>query len=232
MYTITEIRQLDAPPKAAPMNSKDVNSYEIIPPNQRGVVTVVKDTTHVPGLLGNSRLTLIPDIISEEDCNKLASEIEGSDKLRQYSRRKGVVDEPRLHALAHHEANSSDMSKPGVGYSYKDVNMKGIPIDSFPTLGKIANYLSTLLDVPEWSLGCDCIAYASASDGIGWHADKSQGETVIACLIIATGPKQRRVDIKPASKKETQTKYRLKLCQGSMYVMNGEMQQHYLHSLL
>ena len=37
-----------------------------------------------------------------------------------------------------------------------------------------------------WNIGCDVILYRCFKDGIGAHADDTQGETAIFCVIIAS----------------------------------------------
>ena len=37
-----------------------------------------------------------------------------------------------------------------------------------------------------WNIGCDVILYRNFRDAIGAHADDTQGETVILCVIIAS----------------------------------------------
>lgn len=160
----------------------NVNCYQTIRPNQsKGKTTNVHATAVVPDMVGDSTLTIIPDYLNIEVCETLAKEIEESDKLRQYARRNGVRDEPRLHVLTHHDASSSDMTVPGVGYGYKDIQMKAIPMDAFPILTKVAADLANHLGVRHWALGADVVAYTDGADGMGFHADNSQGETTVSC---------------------------------------------------
>ena len=83
----------------------------------------------------------------------------------------------------------------------------------------------------EWTLGIDCIVYTSDADVIGYHADNSQVESVIGCIVLHTGSTPRTVMVKPASCDSPCSSYRLQLGQGSAYVMNGAMQTHYVHKV-
>ena len=109
--------------------------------------------------------------------------------------------------------------------------MKGQPLDMIQGLKKIADDFSAQLSVKEWTLGIDCIVYASGANGIGYHADNSQGESVIGCIVLHTGSTPRTVMIKSASRDLPCISYRLQLGQGSAYVMNGAMQKHYVHKV-
>ena len=77
--------------------------------------------------------------------------------------------------------------------------MKGLPLDMIQGLKQIADDFAAKLSVKEWTLGIDCIVCASGADGIGYHADSPQGESVIGCIVLHAGSTPRTVMVKPAS---------------------------------
>ena len=150
------------------------DTYTTIPANERkGESTVITEDTEVLGMIGMSKLTIFPHYLDEQVCNKLVSIILSSDFLRQCTRR-ATWDEPRLHTLFHPRATHNKTTSCGPGYSYKDVHMKGLPLDLIQGLKAISDNFAAKLSVKEWTLGIDCIVYASGSDGIGYHTDNSQ----------------------------------------------------------
>lgn len=210
---------------------KSINKFVTIPSKKKkGVSNTITKKTTVKGMVGNSKLSLIPNYLPSKVCDELADAVLSCNHLRQYNRR--CYPEPRLHFLLHPDAQFDDMDAAGPGYAYRDVNMKGMPLEVIPGVESVAKQLAKTLDVPSWSLGIDVIVYASGTDGMGYHADNSQGESVIACLILKTDSDERTVVIKPNQAHQQYSSYKLQLGTGSVYVMNGIMQQHYVHSVL
>lgn len=189
--------------------------------------TTIDATTEVEGLLGQSQLTVHPRYLPPEVCESLVSSVLDSGFLRQYQRYGGTYDEPRLHVLCSQNASPID-SETGPGYCYKDVHMKAIQLDKIPGLETVATELAAFLGVSRWGIGVDVVVYASGADGMGYHADNSQGETIIACITLQNTEKPRPVLIKP---NDDGCKYKLLLGAGSLYVMNADMQQHYVHKV-
>jgi hypothetical protein len=78
----------------------------------------------------------------------------------------------------------SDNERHQPGYSYHGVNMKAHPIDLVPEVASYAEELATRYNLPRWDIGVDMIAYKDGGDSIGWHADDTQGESVVVCVVV------------------------------------------------
>ena len=141
--------------------------------------------------------------------------------MRQYGRKGGTFNEPRLHILL---GNNSDM-----GYSYKDVHMAAHSYDMIPGIKPLAQRVAKKLGVDQWRLGVDAIVYGSGNDGIGWHRDNSQGETTVACIILLTTNSPRPLLIKPTPKNADHPSFKLKMHAGTLYHNNECFQSNYLH---
>lgn len=205
---------------------------EILPGQKKGSTTAITSAVKVPELVEDSQLTILPSFVPPTICNAMKNALLDSNSLRQYSRG-DTWDEPRIHALYHDDATSNNMQTAGIGYVYKDVQMKAAPMDTVSGLSQFSQDFGKSLSVEKWRLGVECVLYGSCSDGMGFHADDSQGETIIAALILEdNGDQPRTVTIKPKGKYETNySAFQLQLSQGSVYIMNGEMQKHYMHAL-
>ena len=209
------------------------NMLTIIQPNTPNKHIQITGAVQPPGLVGNSQLTILPNYIPPINCSMLRDELLRSNLFRQYTRG-DTWEEPRLHVLFHASATSDDMQTTGIGYVYKDVQMKAHPMDTIPGLREFSDDLARALSVDQWGLGVECVLYGSGDDRMGFHADDSQGETIIAALVLEdTGNTPRTVTIKPNEEYQScHNSYRLQLSQGTVYIMNGEMQKYYMHALL
>ena len=77
------------------------DTYMTIPANAgKGESTVITEDTEVLGMQGMSKLTIFPQYLDEDVCNKLVHSILNCGNLCQYQR-SGIWDEPRLHTLLH-----------------------------------------------------------------------------------------------------------------------------------
>jgi hypothetical protein len=132
--------------------------------------------------------------------------------------------------------------------------MKAQPITLVPAISTYAVELATMYNLPHqtWDIGVDCIIYRDGHDSIGWHADDSQGESIILCVVIAHSPSSsgdcdssnispRSVHIRPKNKythgknksknnlQEGDEEIQLYIHEGDGYDMDGYMQYNYEH---
>jgi hypothetical protein len=79
--------------------------------------------------------------------------------------------------------------------------------------------------LPTWSTGCDVLLYRDCHDKIGFHADDTQGETVIFCAVVLS-EHRRCLHILPAGKRKDYAnkdmQVKLYADQGDAYAMDGK----------
>jgi 2OG-Fe(II) oxygenase superfamily len=135
-----------------------------------------------------------------------------SQYFRQYSAIQGE-NEPRLNALYHENATTKfEDAQPS--YIYKQVRMKARPLEDMPNLRKLSRRIERCVKEqysgyydnvgPFWNVGVNEVLYRSSKDAIGFHADNSQGETLIFTLIVHC-PDERKVVIRTAKHNKTKT---------------------------
>jgi len=123
-------------------------------------------------------------------------------------------------------------------YNYHGVRMKATAtVQEFgPVLQEISDQAARVsqLDAP-WNIGCDMIVYRNGEDKIGWHADDSQGEQVVFCVVAESPETPRKLQIRPhrtnVGLRDGYEEIQLYPAAGDAYVMDGEMQKFYEHSL-
>ena len=193
--------------------------------NGKIVSTVtISEEKQVDSLIGDSVLTICPNYLTDDECCMLSGEVLAcaeKGKMRQYGRKGGTFNEPRLHILL---GNDGDM-----GYHYKDVRMAAHNYDMIPGVKPLAHRVAKKLGVDRWRLGVDVIVYGSGNDGIGWHRDNSQGETTVACIILLTTTNPRPLLIKPTAENAGHPSFKLKMHSGTLYHNNGCFQSNYFH---
>ncbi len=146
--------------------------------------------------------------------------------LKQYKVRE-CGDEPRLHAL---------FTSTGSGYQYGRVQMEGNALSSLPVISMVAKRLATKFKLKnnEWNIGCHLVLYRSGKDSIGWHADDTQGEDVVASLTV-NGPtgNARTICFQPASSPEDgDQQLELFPMIGDVYTMDKRVQEYYVHAMM
>ena len=151
---------------------------------------------------------------------------------RQYTR-SCVFHEPRFHVLL-----SSKAAQCNTGYMYHGIRMKAEPIELVSEVANYANELAKGYNLPEnqWDIGVDMIVYRDGDDSIGWHADDSQGESVVLCVVVDAPGEPRPLYIRPKRSKSTHLangdeEIQLYVGEGDGYDMDGDMQVGYEHSL-
>lgn len=161
------------------------------------------DQRIVMSLHRGGTLTLYPNILPVgKQRVELQRAMRTCKLYRQYTRSQ-VYYEPRFHVLLSQSAEVVDVvsslstgttgAKPLTttrGYSYHGVTMKAQPISQVPAISTYATELASMYNLPNqiWGIGVDCIIYRDGHDSIGWHADDSQGESIILCVVIAHSP--------------------------------------------
>lgn len=124
--------------------------------------------------------------------------------------------------------------------------MKAKPIKDYPAIHAMSQHVSQTLDA-DFNIGVDVIVYRDGTERIGWHADDSQGENRIFCLVVESSsiPEARPLKIRcnsgysSTAKKGNRTErleegdeeVELYPMAGDGYEMDGIVQQHYVHSL-
>lgn len=76
--------------------------------------------------------------------------------------------------------------------------------------------------------GCLLNYYHDGADGMGWHADDEKSIQPNSCIASISLGASRNFDFKH---RQTGEKIRIPLLPGSLLVMQGETQQHWLHAL-
>jgi alkylated DNA repair dioxygenase AlkB len=112
----------------------------------------------------------------------------------------------------------------GLSYTYSGATKQPIPWT--PLLSKLKNRTEELLDAPFNS--CLFNLYHDGTEGMSWHRDNESSiipNSTIACLSFGA---ERRFHFKHTVTKERIT---TELEHGSLLVMAGEIQTHWLHAL-
>ena len=168
--------------------------------------------------LPNAKLEYVPHFLDEKDANRyfehFLKQIEWQqDDITVFGK---TYAQPRLTALY------GESEKP---YSYSNITM--VPkkfTDALKELKKrIENYSGHTFSSVLLNL------YRDGNDSNGWHADneKELGENpVIASLSLGA---ERKFNIKHRRLKEQ--RHQLILQHGSLFLMQGEMQHHWLHQI-
>ncbi|KAL3791788.1 hypothetical protein ACHAW5_009421 [Stephanodiscus triporus] len=171
---------------------------------------------------------------------------------RQYTR-SGVYHEPRFHVLLSSgassttststrsggsESDAAEAAAGGGGYSYHGIRMRAMPIDIVPDVSAYASELASEYGLPydRWGIGVDLIAYRDGEDGIGWHADDTQGESVVLCVVVDAPGEPRPVHVRPNVRaggplSDGDEEIQLYVGEGDGYDMDGTMQRGYEHRL-
>ena len=87
-------------------------------------------------------------------------------------------------------------SAPGCAYSYHGVTMRASSIEQAPCVKVLADKCTEKFG-KDWNVGVDVVAYRDGYDSCGWHADDTQGETLIVAVILQSGGGPRRVQFRP-----------------------------------
>ena len=87
--------------------------------------------------------------------------------------------------------------RPGLrGHRYHGVTMRASSIEQAPCVKVLADKCTEKFG-KDWNVGVDVVAYRDGYDSCGWHADDTQGETLIVAVILQSGGGPRRVQFRP-----------------------------------
>jgi alkylated DNA repair dioxygenase AlkB len=192
------------------------------------------------------RLTIHREILEDDERKSIESFMDKCNLYRQYKIR--GFREPRVHVLLSstsdpeefeekkNNGRGKNVSTDGYGYRYHGVKMKALPLAIAPRkVHDIAKRLAKrfCLQNEEWNIGLDLIVYRNGKDGIGWHADDTQGESLILTVIISSD-RTRIIKIRPKRGmhlKDGDEEIEILLVPGDGYSMDEIMQIGYEHSV-
>jgi len=184
------------------------------------------------------RLVFRANVLSPDERSTLTDTMQNCKLFRQYSFGETYA-EPRSHVLLSSKIKSDEKdnanSQVQPGYVYHGICMKAFPLDQVPEVERLANRLAGSYGISSWNTGVDMIAYKDGEDRIGWHADDTQGEALIVCVVVSS-PEPRPLHIRP--KKSANRPLRtgdeqieIYPSEGDGYDMDDIMQHGYEHSL-
>ena len=124
---------------------------------------------------------------SLEDRVVLQATVAETTLFRQY--KFGNVPEPRVHMLLAPE------SAPGCALP-RASSMRASSIEQAPCVKVLADKCTEKFG-KDWNVGVDVVAYRVWRRRRGWHADDTQGETLIVAVILQSGGGPRRVQFRP-----------------------------------
>lgn len=144
-------------------------------------------------------MTIYPDHISTEMCQKMNEELQRNAHLFRQYRIQGC-NEPRAHFLLHDEA-THDFEAEQPGYKYGSITMKARPVSALPALKILSQSMQQICQVPNWNIGINPVYYRDGNDYMGFHADDDQGEQCIMAVLTSSPPQPRRIQIRPRGNK-------------------------------
>ncbi|KAJ8599012.1 hypothetical protein CTAYLR_007680 [Chrysophaeum taylorii] len=136
------------------------------------------------------KITVHRDYFEEGPRTQVLRELEACGLFRQY--KFGNVPEPRLHVLLAPSSRSENLS-----YQYHGVTMAARPLEAVPLLEALAGVTSSRFDGAEWNVGVDVVCYRDGKDSCGWHADDTQGERLVVCVVLESDGGLRKVCVRP-----------------------------------
>ncbi len=168
--------------------------------------------------LPDSNIQYYPNFISKEKADAFFEVFKKNipwqqDNIKVFGK---VYAQPRLTSL---------YGNNGRPYSYSNITMK--PNQFTPQLLEIKKKIETITE--EQFTTCLLNLYRDGNDSNGWHADneKELGKNpVIASISLG---QERFFHLKHRTKKEL--KHKLLLEHGSLLLMKGETQHHWLHQI-
>ncbi|CAJ1953968.1 unnamed protein product [Cylindrotheca closterium] len=211
---------------------KSNNNGKVTWTNEEPPFSTPNITDHTFKLRRGGTCRVVPNMIPPEILARIEQEVLNSGLFRQYSLQ--GQDEPRVHCLLHGKATDNFEAMQPV-YGYAHLWMKARPLSKLPHLQGLAKDLAAIFGVDSWNIGVNPVLYRGSNDSMGEHADDDQGEKLILCLIVSSPKGARRVRITTKTKGEDaeddDERIDLMLAAGDAYVMDGEMQKYYFHSV-
>ncbi|KAH8045642.1 SET domain-containing protein [Aureococcus anophagefferens] len=84
-----------------------------------------------------------------------------------------------------------------LAYQYHGVTMRARPIAEVPSVAQLADRCSAAFGGTPWNVGVDVVCYRDGRDSCGWHADDTQGETLVLAVVLESVGGPRRVQLRP-----------------------------------
>jgi len=199
---------------------------------------------------------LYPSIVSKVQQTAVTKELLQCPYFRQYTIQNNP--EPRAHFLLHGDATEDFDGQAQPGYRYGAIRMKARPLHLLPQVQQLSSYMERLVveganrcrrrrrqrrrRASFWNVGVNPVLYRDGRDRIGFHADDDQAEEqILTALVSSPAGTTRRVCIRSKSSKSTTApgnnqvddneEFEILLDAGDAYLMDGEMQKHYVHSV-
>eukprot|EP00804_Cyclotella_cryptica_P011375 CCRYP_016037-RA/>CCRYP_016037-RA protein AED:0.06 eAED:0.06 QI:353/1/1/1/1/1/10/132/1126 len=177
------------------------------------------------------------NVLTCQEQTTLTAAMQNCKLFRQYSIGETYA-EPRSHVLLSSKIKSIDKmngSQQGnPGYAYHGIKMKAYPLDQIPEVERLANRLARFYGIDEWNTGVDLVAYKDGEDRMGWHADDTQGEALVVCVVVSC-PEPRPLRIRPKKRyrplSDGDEEIEIAPSAGDAYDMDGVMQIGYEHCL-
>ncbi|KAH8065802.1 SET domain-containing protein [Aureococcus anophagefferens] len=134
-------------------------------------------------------VTVHRDFVGAESRRDIGDALERCGLFRQY--KFGNVPEPRVHMLLAPPAAGDG----NLAYQYHGVTMRARPIAEVPSVAQLADRCSAAFGGTPWNVGVDVVCYRDGRDSCGWHADDTQGETLV--LPSSSSPSGGGVQLRP-----------------------------------
>ncbi|KAH8078174.1 SET domain-containing protein [Aureococcus anophagefferens] len=132
-------------------------------------------------------VTVHRDFVGAESRRDIGDALERCGLFRQY--KFGNVPEPRVHMLLAPPAAGDG----NLAYQYHGVTMRARPIAEVPSVAQLADKCSAAFGGTPWNVGVDVVCYRDGRDSCGWHADDTQGETLVLAVVLEGAPKRKKV---------------------------------------
>lgn len=168
----------------------------------------------------DAELILIENFISPDDAQRLYKDLYKNVKweLRELFMFGRWVNQPRLTALYGDDEKS---------YSYT-----GTTFETHPWIAPLEEIRDKVAEEAGQKINAVlCNLYRDGKDGCGWHSDagKSDGQNPMICSISLGAT--RIFQIKHRTNPEFSKPINIPLPAGSLLIMAGEMQHHWLHAV-
>lgn len=173
---------------------------------------------HTNLLPSHGTLFHYPAFLSPEQANNIYNRLYHETPWQQYQIKifGRLLDQPRLTAWYGIE---------GTSYSYSGLKLAPLPFT--PTLWKIKNLIEEKAGMPFNSVLMNL--YRNGNDSMGWHADDERELGLNPCIASLSIGSTRKFKIK--HREIPHYKMDLPLENGSLLLMGGEMQHHWLHAI-
>jgi len=170
------------------------------------------------------KVVFYPNLV--DDCEGICQEMDECNDFRHYTIQ-GVHKEPRLHVLYSSRVTEATINDPNLpGYSYHSIKMQALPLSRLKHTSIVADRLAKRMlphGQTEWNIGLDMLLYRDGEDGINWHADDTQAEDTVLCLVVQSDENPRAVCIQPSDDpKEGDQQVELFPGTGDAYMFDGK----------